>query len=81
MSDTDMFTGKTGFFWAGSAALIATWAYFRLPEAKGRTYEELDIMFANKVPARKFAKYHVDAYENVRGAPEVSEEHDKETKR
>ena len=58
-------SGKTGFFWAGTAALTALWAFFRLPEARGRTYEELDILFVNKVPARKFAKYHVDAYEHI----------------
>ena len=54
--------GKSGFFWAGSAALTAVWAFFRLPECRGRTYEELDIMFANGVPARKFASTEVDAY-------------------
>lgn len=54
--------GRTGFFWAGSAALIATWAYFRLPEPRNRTYEELDILFAKKVSARKFSKTSVDAY-------------------
>ncbi len=64
-------SGKTGFFWAGSAALTAVWAYFRLPEARGRTYEELDIMFSNKVPARKFSTYHVDAYEHSHGEGEA----------
>ena len=54
--------GKTAFFWAGFAALTTVWAYFRLPEAKGRTYEELDILFAKGVSARKFSTYHVDAY-------------------
>ena len=34
--------------------------YFRLPETKGRTYAELDILFANHVPARKFAKTKVE---------------------
>ena len=54
--------GKTGFFWAGTSALVAVWAYFRLPEPKDRTYEELDILFAKKIPARQFSKTHVDAY-------------------
>ena len=40
------------------------WTFFRLPEAKDRTYEELDVMFHQKVPARKFANYQVDAYDN-----------------
>lgn len=56
-------SGKTGFFWGGTALLALIWAYFRLPEARGRTYEELDILFARKVPARQFASTHVDAYE------------------
>ena len=54
--------GRTGFFWAGSAALTAVWAYFRLPEPKDRTFEELDILFAKGVSARKFARTEVDAY-------------------
>lgn len=54
--------GKTGFFWAGSAGLMALWAYFRLPEVGNKTYEELDILFAKKVDARKFGAYQVDAY-------------------
>ena len=54
--------GKTGFFWGGTAFCIFVWSYFRLPEVKGRTYEELDILFMNEVPARKFATTHVDPY-------------------
>ncbi|KAF7158187.1 hypothetical protein CNMCM5623_002853 [Aspergillus felis] len=54
--------GKTGFFWAGCAFLFFIWTYFRLPETKGKTFEELDILFARKISARKFAKYRVDAY-------------------
>ncbi|KZL63266.1 mfs sugar transporter [Colletotrichum incanum] len=54
--------GKTGFFWAGTAGIIFIWSFLRLPECKGRTYEELDILFARKVPARQFSKAHVDAY-------------------
>lgn len=56
--------GKTGFFWFGTALLTFTWAFFRLPETKGRTFEELDILFADRVPTRKFKKHVVDAYGN-----------------
>lgn len=56
------FKGKSGFFWGGTAFCVFLWSYFRLPEIKGRTYEELDILFANKTPARQFSKVHVDAY-------------------
>ncbi|KAI0200550.1 sugar transporter [Astrocystis sublimbata] len=58
-------SGKSGFFWGGTALLAFVWSYFRLPEIKGRTYEELGILFMRKVPARKFAKTHVDPYETV----------------
>ena len=54
--------GKTAFFWCGSAALTTVWAYYRLPECKGRTYEELDLLFAKGVSARKFRTSEVDAY-------------------
>lgn len=54
--------GKTGFFWGCTALLAFTWSFLRLPETKGRTYAELDILFATKVPARKFASTPVDAY-------------------
>ncbi|EHA46739.1 maltose permease MAL31 [Pyricularia oryzae 70-15] len=54
--------GKTGFFWGGCAFAFFLWTYFRLPETKGKTFEELDILFARGVPAAKFASYRVDAY-------------------
>ncbi|KAK7207656.1 general substrate transporter [Myxozyma melibiosi] len=56
--------GKTAFFWAGSALIHTCWCVFRLPEAKDRTYEELDIMFERRVPAMKFRKYEVNAFED-----------------
>ncbi|KAF2272710.1 MFS alpha-glucoside transporter-like protein [Westerdykella ornata] len=63
--------GKTGFFWGACALVFFVWTYFRLPETKGRTFEELDILFANRVPAREFAKYKVDAYAEGEGAIKV----------
>ncbi|KAK3725124.1 hypothetical protein LTR37_000635 [Vermiconidia calcicola] len=45
---------KTGFFWGGSCFLCLVWTFFRLPEPKDRTYAELDVLFENKVSARKF---------------------------
>ncbi|KAJ5125045.1 uncharacterized protein N7515_008870 [Penicillium bovifimosum] len=55
-------SGKTGFFWGATALVAFIWAFFRLPEPRGRTYAELDILFATKVPARKFSSTVVDAY-------------------
>lgn len=45
---------KAAFFWLGGNIAVTTWAYFRLPETGGRSFTELDILFANKVSARKF---------------------------
>ena len=57
--------GKTGFFWAPCAALAAVWCYYRLPETKDRTYYELDILFEQRISARKFSSTYVDANANV----------------
>lgn len=61
-SDAWNWGAKAGFFWAGSCFLCAVWTYFRLPEPKGRTYDELDILFENHVSARKFASTRVDNF-------------------
>jgi SP family general alpha glucoside:H+ symporter-like MFS transporter len=52
--------GYTGFFWGTTALLTFAWAFFRLPETKNRTYEELAWLFAEGTPARKFATTNVD---------------------
>lgn len=54
--------GKTAFFWAGFCAISIVWTYFRLPEPKGLTYAELDVLFENKISARKFRSVEVDPY-------------------
>lgn len=56
--------GYTGFFWGSTAFITFTWAFFRLPETKGRSFEELDWLFAKRTPTRAFAKAHVDVYED-----------------
>lgn len=53
---------KTGFFWAGACILLLIYMYFRLPEPKGRTYGELDVLFENGVSARKFRTTKVDQF-------------------
>ena len=35
-------------------------AYLYLPEMKGRSYREIDILFKRKVPARQWTKTEVD---------------------
>ncbi|CBX96904.1 hypothetical protein LEMA_P100350.1 [Plenodomus lingam JN3] len=53
-----------GLFWAGSCFLSIVYSYFRLPEPKGRTFAELDLLFEKRVSARKFAKAEVDVFEH-----------------
>jgi len=48
--------GKTCYLWAGTCLLCYIWCYYRLPEPKGLTYLELDLLFEKKVTARKFGK-------------------------
>ncbi|KAF2246430.1 maltose permease [Trematosphaeria pertusa] len=49
--------GKLGFFFGGLSLPCLIWCWFRVPEMKGRTYEELDIMFERNVPTREFGRY------------------------
>ena len=58
--DAGNWGGKLGFLFGGLGFLCLVWAYLRLPETSGRTYEELDILFDRKVPARQFKGYVVD---------------------
>ena len=55
--------GYVGFFWGTSALLAFIWSIFRLPESKGRTFEELDWLFAKRVPARKFRTTEVHIFD------------------
>lgn len=52
--------GKTCFLWAGTALASVIWCYFRLPEPKGLTYLELDLLFERKASARKFRQVRVN---------------------
>lgn len=51
--------GKAAFFWLGFNVLVTTWAYFRMPETGGFSFADLDVLFANKVPAREFTKVRI----------------------
>ncbi|OAA44120.1 Sugar/inositol transporter [Metarhizium rileyi] len=49
--------GKAGFLFGAISAVCLVWCYFRLPESRNRTYEELDILFQRRIPARQFEDY------------------------
>lgn len=51
--------GKGGFIFGGMSLICSVWAFFRLPETKGRTFDEIDYLFHRGVPARKFKSYKI----------------------
>lgn len=57
-----LLTISTGFVWGGTGFLCFIWAFFRIPEPKGRTFAELDVLFERRIPARKFKETDVDLY-------------------
>lgn len=56
---TGNYGGRTCFFFAGTCALCLLWCIFRLPETRGLSYLELDILFEKKASARKFKAFRV----------------------
>jgi SP family general alpha glucoside:H+ symporter-like MFS transporter len=62
--------GKAGFFWAGMCFLCFLWTYFRLPEPKGRTYGEMDVLFERGVSARKFRDTDIGPWSEGEGHEE-----------
>ena len=57
--------GMSGFLAGGLCLLCALWSYFRLPECKRKTYEELDFLCSRNLKAREFEKYQIDHEANV----------------
>lgn len=53
---------KAGFFWAGLCFICLAWTYLRLPEPKGHTYGELDVLFERKISPRKFKSTKLDIF-------------------
>lgn len=56
--------GKSGFLFGAISVVCLVWCYFRLPESRGRTYEELDILFQRRISAREFKAYDLLAEAN-----------------
>ncbi|KAK1070697.1 hypothetical protein LTR12_000085 [Friedmanniomyces endolithicus] len=52
--------GKCGFVWGATALICLIVAYFCLPEMKGRSYREIDIMFTRHIPARQWKKTDIN---------------------
>ncbi|QHS73585.1 alpha-glucoside permease [Saccharomyces paradoxus] len=54
---------KTGLYWGGFTAVTLAWVIIDLPETTGRTFSEINELFNQGVPARKFASTVVDPFE------------------
>jgi SP family general alpha glucoside:H+ symporter-like MFS transporter len=54
--------GKGGFVWSGLCLSMLAWTYFRLPETKGLGLSEMDVLFEQRVSARRFRKVEIDAF-------------------
>lgn len=57
-------SSSQGFFWAGICFLCIIYTYFRVPEPRGRSFAELDLLFERGVSARKFSSTKVDVFED-----------------
>lgn len=64
---------KTGLYWGGITALTLAWVIIDLPETTGRTFSEINELFALGVPARKFKSTEVDPFGRRTNAEEIEE--------
>lgn len=55
---------------AGFLCIIYT--YFRVPEPRGRSFAELDLLFERKVSARNFASTRVDVFDDSMSESAIS---------
>jgi hypothetical protein len=60
-SDHANWRKKAGFLSRGLNLLFTLWAFMRIPETKGRTLEEIDLLFEMGVKAKDFGKYVSEA--------------------
>ncbi|KAI0020983.1 general substrate transporter [Xylariomycetidae sp. FL0641] len=56
---------KYGYIWAGANLACLVFFYLCVPETKGRTLEEIDELFANRVPVRRFKDFETTIVEEA----------------
>jgi len=61
---------KISWIWFPSNLITLIFVYFALPETKGRTLEELDELFVQRVPPRQFKHYKCVGIEATKSEPE-----------
>lgn len=64
---------KVTFIFGGLAFVSCIYLWVYQPETAGRTYEELDELFVNKVPGRKFKSTKTEAEMKSAQAREIGE--------
>lgn len=52
--------GRVGFIFGGLGAIATIVCFFYVPDLKGRTFEEIDVMFSNRVSPRKMGEYSIE---------------------
>ncbi|KAH7143447.1 general substrate transporter [Dactylonectria macrodidyma] len=65
---------RYGYIWFPSCIISAAWVFFFLPELKGRKLEEIDQMFNERLPARKFRTYQCVTQTSVLNKEKLSAE-------
>lgn len=65
---------KAGLYWGGMSALTLAWVVIDLPETSGRTFSDLNELFARGIPARKFKSTVVDPFGNGKVDDEIQNE-------
>ncbi|KAL2105088.1 hypothetical protein VUR80DRAFT_9011 [Thermomyces stellatus] len=65
---------KVCFVFFAFSVPVCVYLYFCLPEMKGRTYLELQEMFQNRVPARKFRTYQCTGIDGITHKAEADNE-------
>ncbi|KAK7970404.1 MFS transporter- SP family- general alpha glucoside:H+ symporter [Apiospora saccharicola] len=63
--------GKGGFLWVDFCLISFTRAYYRLPDPRGLSAGEMDVLFQQKVPARQFTKVKADPFRSVNAVANV----------
>ncbi|KAH9228659.1 hypothetical protein K456DRAFT_1753341 [Colletotrichum gloeosporioides 23] len=53
---------KVGFIYGSFSLISVVWGFFYFPELKGRTLDEVDMMFRANVPARKTSSWKSEGY-------------------
>jgi SP family general alpha glucoside:H+ symporter-like MFS transporter len=51
--------GNIGWIYFAMGLMMLVAVFFGVPDTKGRSFEELDLLFEKKISARKFHSYQI----------------------